>query len=744
MAIWTTPPATLPTKELSIGEVNFGVESRMFVFAYQSSNTSGVVTDTSIPAYNNIVDFTAEELKQYTSQYNFLVKPNSEVITNTTDVIMKYSDKGVELDSGLRISSNGQVVGTLQIPDQQMNLIFKVQYVDPPTYTRGVLYRAYSHVNYNGRLYRLRAGAPTPFTPDVDIPAAEFWEDIGKYTPQFSVRQLYANGNTYMSGDYAVFDGNLYQQNNKNTSMIRANTDAPDPVYWAVIGDYKPYLHNPQTYSNLAPYTANNGPDGVYVQYAGIVYQLNKALPYTPAVDDYGPKHDDWNMVGFVIKEQYNEPNTDPNIDPKFLFNGKRVYQLNTNVIYNNKIYNLVNTMPFKAGTSTPDPVFWDNLGVYANTAPQARIFRIIVNAQKGSMIEFETGQTLHNLRIGERLGELFVSDIVATSGSLTTYTVPPSMIPQRGSEISKNAGYYPYLPKGLSLALDGRLYGRPKGPVGTYYFDVQAQNSVGLTKKQRFYVEIVAGYTPQTFGCVGKLSQVYEREWYKMISSPVFDNADLYRASDPNYGLRTKPEILFKDNILGEVNGVRLNFDTAIAYLKTKMYQEPMLCRVGNLRFRTALDSNGVPQYDYLYKELIPLSSYVTYDTRGYLTPPRVPLLDSFKEFLVNTMASDDEQLTNALARFEINNGEKLYFDSCQLFQTNPSPYSGVKAAVFPTLPVAYLAAGEAQKIIDASIEDGLLKSMFFNKTIPVETMVFQHHTDEFDREISITLKTR
>ena len=87
------------------------------------------------------------------------------------------------------------------------------------------------------------------------------------------------------------------------------------------------------------------------------------------------------------------------------MFNGKRVYQLNTNVIYNNKIYNLVNTMPFKAGTSTPDPVFWDNLGVYANTAPQARIFRIIVNAQKGSMIEFETGQTLHNLRIGERLG---------------------------------------------------------------------------------------------------------------------------------------------------------------------------------------------------------------------------------------------------------------------------------------------------------------------------------------------------
>ena len=65
------------------------------------------------------------------------------------------------------------------------------------------------------------------------------------------------------------------------------------------------------------------------------------------------------------------------------------------------------------------------------------------------------------------------------------------------------------------------------------------------------------------------------------------------------------------------------------------------------------------------------------------------------------------------------------------------------MKAAVFPTLPVAYLAAGEAQKIIDASTEDGLLKSMFFNKTIAVETMVFQHHTDEFDREISITLKT-
>ena len=179
------------------------------------------------------------------------------------------------------------------------------------------------------------------------------------------------------------------------------------------------------------------------------------------------------------------------------------------------------------------------------------------------------------------------------------------------------------------------------------------------------------------------------------------------------------------------------------MAYLKTKMYQEPILCRVGNLRYRTALDANGTPQYDYVYKELVPLSSYVTYDTRGYITPPRVPLLDSFKEFLVNNLASDDEQLTNELTRFEVNNGNKTYLDNCQLYQKNPSPYQGVKPAIFPTLPVAFLAPGEGQKLIDASTEDGLLKSMFYNKTIAVETMVFRHHTDEFDRELSVTLKS-
>lgn len=743
MATWTTPPATVPPKELSLGEVNFGVESRMFVFAYQSANTSGVVTDTSIPAYNKLVSFTADELKTYTKDYNILINPNETSIINTTDVIMKYTDKGVERDSGLRISSNGQIVGALQIPDQQKNIIFKVQYVDPPAYTSGTLYRAYSHVSNNGRIYRLRAGAPTPFTPDVDIPAAEHWEDIGKYTPQFSIRPEYKNGSIYMSGDYVVYSGGLYQLNSKNATSIRANTPDPDPDYWAFAENYKPYLHNPPAYS-IKTYTTTdtNGPDGVYVQYAGFVYKLIKPLPYTPGATDYSPKQDDWDTVGLVISAKYNELETDSDkVDPTVDRN--RIYQLGDKVIHNNKIYNLANTMPFKAGTVKPDSAFWESLGNYTNAAPPARIFRIIINAQKGSMIEFETGQNLHNLRVGERVGELFINDIVATSGSLTTYTIPSSMIPTRGKLMDKNGEYYPYLPKGLSLSLDGRLCGRPKGPIGKYYFDVQAQNSVGLTKHQRFYLEIVAGYTNATFSCIGRLSQVYEREWYKMISSGVLDNVEFYRQSDPNYGLRTKPEILFKDNILGEIDGVRVGFDTSVAYLKTKMYQEPILCRVGNLRYRTALDANGTPQYDYVYKELVPLSSYVTYDTRGYITPPRVPLLDSFKEFLVNNLASDDEQLTNELTRFEVNNGHKTYLDNCQLYQKNPSPYQGVKPSIFPTLPVAFLAPGEGQKLIDASTEDGLLKSMFYNKTIAVETMVFRHHTDEFDRELSVTLKS-
>ena len=357
---------------------------------------------------------------------------------------------------------------------------------------------------------------------------------------------------------------------------------------------------------------------------------------------------------------------------------------------------------------------------------------------------EFETGQNLHNLRIGEKVGELFINDLVASSELLTTYTVNPSHIPTRGKPLELNAGYYPYLPKGLRIALDGRMYGRPKGPVGKYYFDVQAQNSVGLTKNQRFYIDIVAGYTASTFACVGRLSQIHEREWYKMISSPVFDNAQVYRASDPNYGIRTKPEILFKDNVLGEVDGTRVSFDTAVAYLKNKLSQEPIMCRVGNIRFRTALDSNGTPLYDYVYKEIVPLNAYVAYDTRGYITPPTVPLLNTFKQFIVNTLASDDIELTTQLSFLEVNNGTKVYLDACPLFQTNPSPYTGVKAEQFPTIPIAYLAPGEGQKLIDAATEDDQLRNMFYNKTIAVETIAFINHTDEFDREVSVTLKAR
>lgn len=729
MATWTTPPATT-NKELSLGEVNFGVDSRMFVFAYQSSNTSGVVTDTSIPAYNRLVAFSTAELKQYENQNNILIMENDEPMPGSTDVIMYYDSQGTKTDSGLRLSSNGQIVGNLQISDQMKNIIFKAQYIDPPQYMPGMLYRAYAHVQYNNRVYRLRQGAPSPIITESETPDVIFWEDIGTFKPQFSVLPVYTAGNSYASGDYVVATNKLYQLNSNISDRIRALTDVPNPLYWQDNGVYDVTKHNPTTkYAPNAKYTAPTSGTDLYVAFSNAVYRLRVALPYTVSASDASPDMVDWEYMWPVYSATYTK-NT--------------IYTLSSTVVSNSRIYQLVNALPFDSSAAAPDTYFWKDLGAYSNTSQAARVFRIVINTQKGSLIEFETDQNLHNLRVGELVGDIFINDIVASSSTLMTYTIPSVMLPKPHTDLVMTNGYYPYLPRGLSMSLDGRICGRPKGPVGKYFFDVQAQNTAGVAKHQRFYIEIIPGYTDETFSLSARLSQVYEREWYKMIGHEAFTKVKIYRESDPNYGLRTKPEILLKDNLIGSLNGSALTYEQSVALLRTKMDQEPIQCRVGNLRYRTALDLNGNPQYDYVYKELVPLSSYVQYSTVGQHPSSNVPLLVSLKENVANMCISDDEQLSTKGRFFEINNGEKIYLDTCLLWQTNPDEVNGIKPGVVFTIPVAYLEPGEGQKLIDASIENDAIRSMFFNKTITIETFILKRHIDTMDAESVITLKAQ
>lgn len=729
MATWTTPPATT-NKELSLGEVNFGVDSRMFVFAYQSSNTSGVVTDTSIPAYNSLVAFTAAELKKYDNPNNILIMENTAPLPGSTDVIMYYDDAGKKTDSGLRISSNGQIVGTLQISDQMKNIIFKVQYQDPPIYLPNMLFRAYSHVQYNNRVYRLRQGAPSPLITESETPDEMFWEDVGAYKPQFSVIQTYTAGNAYTSGDYVFSANKLYQLNNTISSRIRALSDDPNPMYWRGYGVYEPTKHTPTTkYNPGTTYTVPNSGTDLYVDFKSTVYRLRAKLPYKVDTADIEPDMVDWELMWPVYSASYTK-NT--------------LYSMNAPVIHKGNTYQLVNTLPFDSSAATPDTAFWVDKGSYSNAVQAPRVFRIVINTQKGSLIEFETDQNLHNLRVGELVGDIFNNDIIASSNTLMTYTIPDAQLPKPHTELSMTNGFYPYLPRGLSMTMDGRICGKPKGPVGKYFFDVQAQNTLGVAKHQRFYIEIIPGYTTETFSLSGRLSQVYERDWYKMIGHEAFTKVRQYRESDPNYGLRTAPEILLKDNLIGSMNGTPLTYVQAVAYLRSKLDREPIQCRVGNMRFRTALDLDGNPLYDYVYKELVPLSSYVEYSTRGNVAHGNVPLLTSLKEFVANLFTSDDEQLTTRGRFFEVNNGEKIYLDSCQLWQTNPDEVNGIKPSIIFTLPVAYLEPGEGQKLIDMAVEEDALRTMFYNKTVIVETFVMKRHVDTMDAENVITLKAQ
>lgn len=157
----------------------------MFVLAFQDTDASDNITDTSIPAYNKIVELTAYEKSFLTGDEYLFAVPNSKVVRGTTHVKIIVEINTEEVDTGLRLEANGQITGKLAIQDAQKKIVFKTQYIDPPTYEYGTTYPAYTHMNYNGGLYRMYNTVNAPYKANTGAPDRLVWEYIGDYSPQF-------------------------------------------------------------------------------------------------------------------------------------------------------------------------------------------------------------------------------------------------------------------------------------------------------------------------------------------------------------------------------------------------------------------------------------------------------------------------------------------------------------------------------------------------------------------------------
>lgn len=779
MASWITPGSVVPVNTTTIntiGEVNYGATSQMFVFAYEGANSSGVISDRTVPAYNKLRDLTPAEITQVvakgTTNINdyIFIKGREEVELGTTEIKMLYDQNGIEKDSGLRLASNGQVVGTLQIEDMSKFVVFVAMMVDPPMYKYNVTYRPYSHVVYNDNVYKLRPEAPNPFTTTTSIPDVKLWDKISPHYPFFSDYPEWTPGIKMEPGSFtkgpagAGLDLRVHRLSARAGHERKCFESVPNPAYWKIKKKAGGSVDEVYTSGNTLPWNPNDYltteevPRGEYRTYNGSVYQVVSTNNTT--------------MIGGKLTDTYLPPASPVPTEPDLLFwvrigpSYRNSYTPNT--IYkvgdtvntlastgsHRVMYTLITSLPYIVPTNYDSDFFTDVGAVPAVQATSSRMFSIVINSTSGPSIDFVTKPVLKPVQVGELLGDIVNNDIVAVGpDAFITYEIPSSEIlkpSQYGNLPAVDPlGYIPCLPPGILMANDGRLYGRPK-VAGKYAFNVKVTGTSGTVRRQRFSIVINPGYYPDTFSASFSLSQGVERDWYDMIANVAFTKAKKFRESDPNYGLRTKPEILIKDNILGKstvITGID-DFEKSVIYLRHKLNHEaqaPIMCRIGNIRFRTAVDSDGTPMYDLLYKELIPLGNRTVFDNRGLFdTGERLVDLYKLKNILVGHLGSDDERVLpeRVLENIYPIPGFMPYKDVCQLWQSQVEQVGDfIRDENLLILPIAYLMPGEAKTVILDMILSNTLMSAFYNKVVPLDTLFLRKHSDFYDEVHTITL---
>lgn len=673
MAHWVTPPVIMTgNKYTALGEVNYGSESRMFVFAFRDVNNNKQIIETSIPAYHNIVALTSDERASFIGSQYIIIDANTNIDSNTTEVPLMYTKQSVQIDTGLRLASNGQIVGKLRISDPVKELVFKVKYIDPPVYEVGVKYRAYTHVQSNGRLYQLKNNTPLPYYAESGTPDLAAWDDIGAYSPQLTPLLPYANNTNYTIGSRVSYNGRVYELSGVSGNSYLTTSDSPHTSYWKNLG----------AISGSFPTYTNN-----------------------------------------------------------------KVYDIGETVKYGSNVYELLYSLPYISSSTAPDMRFWTDVEAYNSTRAneEARIFRIIINTRQSALINFETDSDLGIIKIGQQLGDSRIMNIVATSAGAMSYELLPEHRNTVGVEYTKDdAGVYWKLPKGLALHADGTIVGHPVGPIGTYRFDVIARNTIGLEKQQTFQVQVYDGYLPNTVRASLRPRFDDERKWFKMIADSSFTQLKLYRPTDPNYGLRDYMEVELKRNIKGEYLSQPMQFNVLQSLIGDKLRDQSTInCRLGNMRYRTALDVNGAPLYEILYKEVLPLSMPVTYDTVASREQAgSVPEFKILKNRLTSLLGSDDDSIVeDALRHSAITIDNKVVYDDLALWATNPSKTYQAVEGYIAIMPVAYVMPGESEKFIKRAIEYGSLPTMMLNELIVLDSISIRNQLSETHHTIMVPL---
>ncbi|WNA16052.1 virion structural protein [Xanthomonas phage XaC1] len=213
--VWVTPDLITHGDQLfTIGAIDFGAESRLFVQAYGKSvyDSSISASRVFVPSYQ-LLDMTEAEMpkKHITGSGTISTRQNVPNAVTNEEVLMYLKDgNGAMVNSGLRFNNNnGQFVQILQYDSEPVDLYFKVRIssidlyynYDTDAYYEGKRFRAYAlfvapqdvsgfdNPPIPGHLYQLKNTKVYPYvvkTTTVDGKEylkfeSEYWLDMGLY-----------------------------------------------------------------------------------------------------------------------------------------------------------------------------------------------------------------------------------------------------------------------------------------------------------------------------------------------------------------------------------------------------------------------------------------------------------------------------------------------------------------------------------------------------------------------------------
>lgn len=375
------------------------------------------------------------------------------------------------------------------------------------------------------------------------------------------------------------------------------------------------------------------------------------------------------------------------------------------------------------------DPDRWYDLGKFnqslgSNMIGKTRIFRIVLNDNTGTDLNFETDSNLGEIHVGEYFGHTVYPKIVASGSDLITYQINYETSPNdiRKYNLDMTADGYMI---GTAYALSTDFTANDDIPLE---FDVVATGKNGKSLTQRFKLRIIRGFG-QNF-ITGNIcpSLSLERAWFQMIASNAFNNSALYyRQSDPRYGVQRVPRILLKENFVDTtknwpglkqtITDIRNGIVDTVNGAPTPDGSFRLV--LGNYKLRSALDNQGNIIYDVLYREIHPEGTqvslsmnplvYTDYSTSviAEIYGLRQNVYNVVGEDTVNLLTDPTDLNNRGIVVDPINGLSVEMIDTVPRFMNHPYVEDNIKPMYFPCIPVAYLQPGQGEVFFNTLIQN-------------------------------------